>query len=175
MADQKSEFEIYWKKFTDTIRENLISESKKRGLTYSYACRTLKDCLLVWKSECDEEGRWLKAFADDDTQKAAKLKNIILDSVSFKEEQRIPALPERFKITLPVLTTALVVLVSILFDRSWIFTLVTSMISLIFVIPAAKKLVDTSGEKAAQKLVDNYMEQLNKYMFSVISLLEQKD
>ena len=172
MNDKKADFEKYWKKFTLTVKGKLISESRKRKLTYEYACYVLKDALSVWASSYHEEGRWLMSFEKEDESKARLLREIILGSISFKEEAVIGTLSPGLKIILPVLCTLLTMGILYLFDHSLLFIAVSSLITLVLSVPASKRLVDMSRENSARKQIDNYMEQLNKYMYSIRSLID---
>ena len=78
-------FEAKWNKFVDTVKGQMIVQSKNKKLTFAIAKLILSDSISFWAAGYEEGGRWLKEFCDSDARRGAVLREILINDIKFSE------------------------------------------------------------------------------------------
>lgn len=168
---EKEKFEAFWNDFATLVRGKLIATAKKQSLSTPLARLVLSDAVGSWEEEYSLYGRWLQQLSQNDTEKANLIKEILLKDMTFADVDTKKVLPDYCNYLIPGLGACAGYALGRCFDFGKIGQIASVIIPAILLYPAVKMFRNNQAEVAIEKTVNAYMEQLEKYKNSVLSVL----
>lgn len=166
-----SEFEKLWSKFTTRLQGVLINKSKAQKLTYSIADIVLSDAAVSWSLSYDECGRWMSGYIKENPAKGALIKKILTEDMRFTEVPEKKNIPVAAQIAVPIVTAALGGGISYLLHAKLAIIILSAVVPAVLSYPAVRSLNSSIEIKNKETLIKDYMQQLDKYKNSIVSIL----
>lgn len=168
---EKEKFEILWDDFTTLVKGKLITTATKQTLSAPLAKLILSDAAGSWGDEYSTYGRWLQLFSQKESSKAELIREVLLKDLRFTEISSPNILPDYCNYLIPGLGALAGYTTSVYFDMGRISQVATVLLPAVLLYPAVKKFRTNQSKMAIDKTIDAYMEQLEKYKNSVLSIL----
>ena len=168
-----SDFEKYWKKFTTKLKGALMEQTKNQPLSYSSASIVLSDVAMAWSLSYDDCGRWLLGFTQENPDKGAIITRILTQDMKFTEIPESKDFPEIAKIAAPVFGAVLGFGISHFLNASILIQAISTIAPAALIYPVTKNLGASVKIAKQEILLHDYMEQLEKYRKSVLSVISE--
>lgn len=171
MDTQKEKFESLWADFITLFRGKLIEAANRQTLSTPLAKLILTDAASSWHSEYDINGRWLVKLSQEEPEMAQLIREILEKDLSLTDVPKPSELPAYCDVILPLATAGIGFAVSHYFDCGHIAQACATIIPGALAYPAVKKFRKTQIENNKQAMINQYISQLDKYYYSIISIL----
>lgn len=168
---EKEKFESLWADFTTLVKGKLITTAKKQTLSLPLAKLILSDASGSWGDEYSTYGRWLHLLAQKDPSKAELIREILLKDLCLSEISLPRVLPDYCNFLIPGMGVLAGYTASVYYNMGRISQVATVLLPAFLLYPAVKKFRDIQAKSAIDLTIDAYIEQLEKYKNSVISIL----
>lgn len=168
----KERFEQYWNKFITRLRGQMLNTMAKQKLTYPMMKLMLADEVEFWDSRQQEGGRWLDQYEAKYPEKGALIRTVLVKDISFREEGgNAPQGGGSLKYIMPVGGATAGFLISHFMGASTVVRAVSTVIPAIAAYPIAVSITGSNKADADKKMIQLYLDQLEKYRLSVESIL----
>lgn len=171
MNTHEEYFDRLWDKFFVRLKGKIIKEAGKQELTYPLMKLILADTKSDWLSEYDEGGRWLRGYMMENPAKGRIVYEILADNMSFKEVQKKPDSLGITGVIAPLAGAALGFGISSLFGAGIVIKIVSTVVPGALIFGTTKAIEPKMKNKSLQALINGYLDQLEKYRYSVLSVL----
>lgn len=167
----KERFEQCWNKFITRLRGQMLNTMAKQKLTYPMMKLMLADEVEFWDSRQQEGGRWLDQYEAEYPEKGALIRSILVKDISFKEESGNAPQGDSLKYILPVGGAAAGFLISHFMGANTIVQAVSTVVPAVAAYPIAVSVTGSNKADADKRMLQLYLDQLEKYRLSVESIL----
>lgn len=151
-----------------------MSQMEKGIFTYASLKLILADCVGFWESKHSEGGRWLSDYEEKNPEKASIIEKILLDDMKFIEESSQIEERDYIKYLAAGGSAAAGLLISRYTGASnWVQTVCT-IAPAVVAYPIVSNVISTLSDKQKKVLIQNYMDQLEKYKVSIQRILEDE-
>lgn len=164
-------FEKNWVKFSNRLQGQMLIESRQQHITLAIAKMLLADQKEFWDSCKKEGGCWLDAYEAEQPQKAAMVRQILLQDMAFTQEYTPKNGGSLIKYLLPVVGAAVGFSVSQAMGATAVLKTISSIALGAVSYPVATGLSSSAEDQNEKKMVKFYMDQLEKYRISVSEIL----
>lgn len=169
---QKDNFERLWKDFISRLKGQILSQSKQKTLTYSYIKLLLENEVYSWDSDYEECGRWLKTYINENPRSGEMIRDILLNDMTFTEIT--PAKKsDILNYVVPAIGAIAGLGISSILNAGIIVKIVSTVVPGAVLYPATKSVSSYINDYNNQKLIDDYIGQLDKYRLSIISVIDE--
>lgn len=172
MSTDQQTFEGLWEKFIVRLKGRMLRQSEKQPLDGPVVKLLLMDAALSWDSEQDECGRWLHSYAQDHPEKGKLLRDILVEDMHFTELAPQKELPEALTYVLPLAGAAVGLGAATYFQAGWLVKAAATVGPGVLLYPAVKAVGDSGREKNRRDAIGEYLDQLDKYKQSALSVLD---
>lgn len=171
--EDKSSFEKNWTAFITRLKGQIISRSQKHEMGYQQLRLLLSDAALSWVSGEEACGRWLMTYSRSNPAKGESIRDILTKDMQFTE---LPppkkAYNETLNYVIPVAGAAAGFGISSMFKATTLIKAISTIAPAAVLYPSAKSLGDNLNKNSKSLQLEEYIDQLEKYKLSVISVLE---
>lgn len=168
---QRENFERLWDSFIAKLKGQMINKSKQNTLSYSYVKLLLENQVYSWNSEYEEAGRWLMSYTEEYPRSGERIRDILLNDMSFTEIK--PAKKSSvLNYAIPIVGAAAGLGISSVFNAGIIVKIISTVVPGVVLYPVTKSFSGYMNEYQDQRMIDEYIGQLNKYKISIISVLD---
>lgn len=167
----KERFESLWNDFTNLVKGKLLTIAKKQTLSTPLAKLILTDVSGAWGDDYTTYGRWLQLLSQNDSPKAELIKEVLQKDITFTDVEKASVLPDYCNYLIPGIGACAGYATSCYFELGKIAQVATVLLPAILLYPAVKMFRNNQTEAATDKIVTSYMEQLDKYKNSILSIL----
>ena len=167
----KERFEQYWNKFVTRLRGQMLNTMTKQKLTYPMMKLMLADEVEFWDSRQQEGGRWLDQYEAEHPEKGALIRSVLVNDISFKEEDNNASQGDSLKYVLPVGGAVTGFLISHFMGASTVVQAISTVVPAMAAYPVAVSITGSNKADADKRMIQLYMNQLEKYRLSVESIL----
>lgn len=164
-------FEKSWQGFEKRLRMKLLKKAESSLLTRSVANLLLNDEASIWGTEYDEAGIWLRNIEGEDPDKGRLIRRILTEDMSLNDIEQKKEISQLLEYAVPLAGAAAGLALSSCFNAPLWAKCVSTAAPAVLMYPAVKAVRQADHEKAAEETVNAYMEQLEKYRASVISVI----
>lgn len=168
---EKEKFESLWSDFIALVKGKLITTSSNQKLTTPLANLILADAAASWGSEYEINGKWLSKLKETEPEKAELVREILLNDIKFNEIDTKSELPEYYNYVIPAVGACAGLAISMYLGWSKIIQAVSTVLPAVLLYPAVNTYRSRIGAANAENYIENYIQQLDKYKNSVISIL----
>ena len=168
---EKEKFESLWSDFVALVKGKLITTSAKQKLTTPLANLILADAASSWGSEYELNGKWLSKLKETDPQKAELVQQVLLNDLKFTEIETKGALPDYYNYVIPAVGACAGLALSMSLGCSKIVQAIATLVPAALLYPAVTNYRSQAIASNTEKDIAGYLQQLDKYKNSVISIL----
>ncbi len=167
----KEKFESLWQDFISLVKGKLLLTGRNQTLTTPLANLILSEAASSWVSEYEINGKWLQQYKDENEAKAALVQDILYKDMKFSDINMKRDLPDYYDYIIPAAGAGVGYGTGMLLGLGKIAQLVSVLGPAILLFPAVKMFRKNQQESNIVVNVDLYIEQLNKFRDSVLSVL----
>lgn len=165
-------FQACWTKFADQLKGRMILQAKKETFNYTMLNLILADCTEFWDSHSSEGGRWLEHYEKRNPQKCSIIRDILVRDMKFRDTSENVSNNEIVKYALPVGSAiAGFVLSRNAYAGKKVLQALCTAAPAAITYPISNEIVDTAREKKKKRIIQRYLEQLDRYKISVENIL----
>jgi len=166
----KDRFEKLWADFITLVKGKLMSTAGKQTLTTPLANLVLRDAASTWTTQYEVGGRWLMKLMEEDTAKSG-LVNDVLNDMKFTEVNAGRPLPSFCDFAIPMVGAGAGFGVAEMMNFGRVAQIASVAVPAILLVPAVNSFRKSQVDKLREKTISMYVEQLDKYKNSIISIL----
>ena len=168
----RERFEVLWEEFINKIRASVTVDFKGHKINHALMTIILNDAKSSWENRYLEAGVWFTDYIEENPEKGALIRKILIDDMRFTEVNMKN--PLNSPLTAPI---ASIVCAAAGFGITSLFTNSTIIKT---IVPTVAFAATTGGVMLAKKnlapafdkkLVEAYISQLEKYKLGIISIL----
>lgn len=163
-------FENVWDGFIVKFKGKLLKQSNNGNLNYSEVNLVFKDMVLSWSIKTDIEGKWLMDYAVLNPKKGELIKKILAEDMTIKEIAKTK-IPEFLKYVVPFFGAAAGLGISSVCDASIAVKAISTIAPAVVLYPSANTVLNALKIRNNEKLIEEYISQLDKYKQSIISII----
>lgn len=167
----KEKFETLWNDFSTLIKGKLIISAQKQTLSTPLAKLILSDGIGLWEDKYSMYGRWLQQFEESEPTKAQLVKDVLLKDMSFTEVKHPSILPDYYNYIVPSIGACTGYAISKYLELGVLAKSALVIFPALLSYPIVKQYRKHQTEITANKTIESYMKQLEKYKNSVLSIL----
>ena len=164
-------FQELWDNFVSSFKGILITESSKQGLSFAIVKLSLSESVLTWSSEYTINGRWLYKLIQEEPEKGALVKEILTKDISLTEVKSESSNSDSLKYVIPVGAGAIGYGVAYMAGLTTLGTACATLIPMAVAYPLTTTLLSNRKDKEKERIINGYVNQLNKYKEAVMSVL----
>lgn len=168
---EKEKFESLWPDFIALVKGKLITMSAQQKLTTPLANLILAEVSASWGSEYEINGKWLSKLKETEAEKAELVRDILLNDIKFNDIDAKYELPDYYNYIIPAVGAGAGLAISMYFGGSKIIQAISTVVPAVLLYPAVKTYRRRMETVNAEKNIESYIQQLDKYKNSVISIL----
>ena len=167
----KEKFKSLWSDFCSLVKEKLLSTAQKQSISAPLANLILSEAVSSWLSEYEINGRWLMKYKLKDEAKANLVQEVLTQDMKFAEVCLKSELPDYYNYIVPVIGAGLGYVTGNFFDLGKVAQVFSVLAPAVLLYPAVKMYRQNQAEANVEININLYMDQLNKFKDSVISIL----
>lgn len=167
----KEKFESLWKDFVALVKGKLITTANKQTLSTPLANLLLNDAKSSWGSEYEINGKWLSKFMETEPDKAALIRNVLLEDMTFSEVEATKPFPSFYNYIVPTAGAIAGLVVSACVGATKLIQGISTIAPAVLLYPAVKAYGKQRDDMNRDKDIEAYMHQLEKYKNSIVSIL----
>lgn len=164
-------FQELWNDFISSFKGSLITESNKQELSLGIVKIILSDAVSTWSSEYTINGRWLCKLIQDEPEKGKLVKEIITKDISLSEVKPEFSNPENLKYLIPIGAGAIGYGAAYISGLATVGTACSTIIPIAVAYPLTITHISNKKNKEKERIINSYVNQLNKYKEAVMSAL----
>lgn len=164
-------FQELWDDFVSSFKGNLITESSKQGLSFAIAKLSLSEAVSTWSSEYTINGRWLYKLIQEEPEKGKLVKEILTKDISLTEVKSESSNSDSLKYIIPVGAGAIGYGVAHMAGLATLGTACVTLIPMAVAYPLTTTHLSNRKDKEKERIINGYVNQLNKYKEAVMSAL----
>lgn len=168
---EKERFEALWADFLALVRGKLITTANKQNLSTPLANLILSDAASSWGSEYELNGKWLNQFKATEPEKAQLIQDVLLRDMMLADIEEKNDLPEFYNYVIPAAGACLGLAISMYSGCGKLIQAISAIAPAALLYPAVKTFRGSMHDANKEKKIDNYMQQLEKYKNSILSIL----
>lgn len=170
-ATEKEKFEALWADFLALVRGKLITTANKQNLSTPLANLILSDAASSWGSEYERNGKWLNQFKASEPEKAQLVHDVLLRDMTFADIEEKNDLPDFYNYVIPAAGACLGLAISMYAGCGKLIQAISTIVPAALLYPAVKTYRGNMHDANKEKNINNYMQQLEKYKNSIVSIL----
>ena len=167
----KERFESLWGDFCSLVKGKLLTTAQKQTISAPLANLILSEAASSWLSEYEINGRWLMKYRLKDEAKANLVQEVLTLDMKFAEVCLKSELPDYYNYLIPVIGAGLGYVTGNLLALGKVAQVVSVVAPAVLLYPAVKMYRRNQAMANVEINVNLYMNQLNKFKDSVISIL----
>ena len=167
----KEKFESLWDDFISLVRGKLLTVAKNQTITTPLANLILSNAVSSWLSEYEINGRWLMRYREEDEAKMNLVQEVLTQDMKFSEVTIKRELPDYYNYIIPTIGAGVGYATSFIFDLGKIVQVASVIVPATLLYPAVKMYRQNQKVANMDINVNLYIEQLNKFRDSVLSIL----
>lgn len=167
-----TDFEKKWNKFITKLKGSLIELSEQQQISYANTSIIFDEVASCWSLSYDECGRWLADLAKTDARKGELVKTILTKDLKLEEIPTSKPFPLAARIGVPVIGAAVGFGFSHFLGAPIWGQIVSTAVPAVLLFPVMNVVAGTKERDDQNKQISSYIEQLDKYKKSIISVLE---
>ncbi len=171
MEIQTIKFQELWDDFVSSFKGLLITESSKQELSFAIAKLSLTEVVSTWSSEYTINGRWLYKLIQEEPEKGKLVKEILTKDISLTEVKLEYSSPDSLKYIIPLGVGVIGYGVAHIAELATLGTVCTTLIPIAIAYPLTTTHLSNKKDKQNERIISDYVNQLNKYRDAVISTL----
>ena len=164
-------FQELWDDFVSSFKGILITESSKQELSFAIVKLSLSESVSTWSSEYTINGRWLYKLIQEEPEKGALVKEILTKDISLTEVKSESSNSDSLKYVIPVGAGAIGYGVAHMAGLTTLGTTCATLIPMAVAYPLTTTLLSNRKDKEKGRIINGYVNQLNKYKEAVMSVL----
>lgn len=164
-------FQELWDDFVSSFKGKLLTESAGQGISFVAAKLSLSDAVLTWTSEYTINGRWLYNLIKEEPEKGKLVKEIITKDISITEVKSECSNSDKMKYMIPLGAGVVGYGVAYSIGLATIGTVCATLLPMIVAYPVTATHLSNRRAKEEEKIINDYVNQLNKYKEAVMSAL----
>lgn len=168
---EKEKFESLWNDFLTLTKGKLMRTINKHSLSTPLANLILSETAGVWGVEYEVYGRWLKNLRENNSSKAKLISNILFNDMRFTEVKPRKEIPSYCKFIIPVIGAFAGYAITHHFEYSKLTQTISFITPAVLLYPIVQNFRKNQIEKNKEKLISQYLEQLEKFKNSILSIL----
>lgn len=163
-------FQELWNDFILSFKGILITESRKQDISFTFVKLSLSDVISTWFSEYTINGRWLYGLIQDEPDKGLLVKEILQKDINLVEIKH-NNIHNSVKYLIPIGAGAVGYGVAQAAHLNLWGTLCASLIPMAIAYPMTARIFSNKREQVQEKVINDYISQLEKYKESIMSVL----
>jgi hypothetical protein len=167
----KEKFESLWRDFVALVKGKLITTANKQMLSTPLANLILNDAKASWGSEYDINGKWLSKLTEVEPDKAALIRAVLLDDMTFTNVETNKPFPSYYNYIVPTAGAIAGLVVSACVGATKLIQGVSAIVPAVLLYPAVKAYGKQRDDMNRDKDIEAYIHQLEKYKNSIVSIL----
>lgn len=164
-------FEELWNNFVTSFKGSLLGESRKQTLTYPLAKLLLQDAILTWNEDYSINGAWLRQLTKDEPKKAAIVKEILNDDMHLTETDVKQSDDTLVRYGIPIGSGIAGLAISNALSASALVQAASTIGPMAIAIALCHSHIKSKKATTVSLMVDDYVEQLDKYKQAIIATL----
>lgn len=170
-ATEKDKFESLWTDFITLVKGKLISAATKQNLSTSLANLILSEAAYSWSSEYEINGKWLSNLRNTNAKKAELVNEVLLTDMHFTDMKMKGELSIYYNYIIPIVGAFAGYAIGSYFDCGKIVLTASIIIPAVLLYWAVNIFRKRMNESNNEKLIEAYIQQLEKYKNSVAAIL----
>ena len=166
-----TKFQELWQDFVSSFKGNLITESHKQDISFATAKLALGEAVSTWASEYTINGRWLHKLIQENPSKGNLVKEVLTRDVVLSEEKSNGPKSDNLKYIITIGAGAIGYGIAYVAGLNTVVTACAALVPMVLAYPIANRYILDQKEKARADLINSYVNQLNKYKQSILSIL----
>ena len=166
-----TDFKKCWEKFSSQLQGQLITKAKSNTLQTASANLALSDSVSFWDDRYAEGRKWLDGLSVKNAEKAKLIEEILLDDMQFQTLAEQKSNDKLLKYGIPMGGAVMGFVVSKAIGTALPGRAVLMGGMALAGCPLGKGMASASRDGAKKKMIDEYMQQLEKYRLSVERIL----
>ena len=166
------QFENLWEIFISKFKGSLTVDFKNQKISYPLLKIALNDAKSSWESRYDEAGVWMANLMEEHPEKGNLVRKILTEDMKFTEFPEKKPLPPYIGSAAGLAGGAAGYFIAQIFTNNWILKGVASAVPFAMIVGAVKVMEKKSASACEQKMINDYIAQLDKYKNSVCSVLQ---
>ena len=171
MNNQQEKFESLWSDFIALVKGRLLTTANKQTLSTSLANLILADAASSWGSDYEINGRWVKEIREQEPKKAELILEVLLNDLKFSDVRIKGVLPDYCNYLIPTIGAIVGYAASHYWGASKLWQVVSTVAPAVLLYPAVKVYRKNQELSNIENITNQYIEQLEKYKNSIISIL----
>lgn len=171
MDTQTIKFQELWDDFVSSFKGLLITESQKQEISFAIAKLSLIEVVSTWSSEYTVNGRWLRKLIQEEPEKGKLVQEILTKDISLTEIKLEQSRSNGLKYIIPLGAGAIGCGIAYMTKLATIGTACATLIPIAVAYPLTTAYLLNRKDIEKERIINNYVSQLNKYKESVISIL----
>ena len=167
-------FEKYWEKFVTQLRGQMMTQAKKGIFSFASLNLILADCVGFWDSRYSEGGRWLDRYEKEHPDKAELIRDILLKDMKFQEEESGSLKKDFLKYVVPAGSAVAGLAIARVAGATTATQAICTLAPAAVAYPVTNNVVHTLNDNVKKKVIQSYMDQLNKYKKGVEGILKEE-
>lgn len=171
MNKDLEKFESLWNDFITLVKGKLLTTANTLSLSTPVANLILTEAKSSWGSDCEIYGRWIMNIRRENPEKAELISEILLKDLKFSDICAKSVLPDYCNYLIPTIGAFIGYTVGGALDFSKLWQTVSTIVPAVLLYPAVKSYRNNQQLLNNEYTVNQYIEQLEKYKNSIISIL----
>ena len=160
-------FEQLWEQFIATFKGSLITEARKQHVNLTLAKILLKDAAETWTADYGVTGVWLQQ-----PKKGELVEEILTHDLTLQDVKIAPPKPNNaLKVAAPIGAGVAGLAVAKALSLGTVATATAGAVPAALALPIVNARMETAAAKRKQRIIDAYVQQLDKYKESIKSIL----
>ena len=165
-------FEQLWEQFIATFKGSLITEARKQHVNLTLAKILLKDAAESWTADYGVNGVWLKHLKQDEPKKGELVEEILTHDLTLQDVKIAPPKPNNaLKVAAPIGAGVAGLAVAKALSLGTVATATAVAVPAALALPIVNARMETAAAKRKQRIIDAYVQQIDKYKESIKSIL----
>ena len=165
------QFENHWSSFIALVKGKLMKAADKQTLSAALANLILTEAAYSWKSEYDLNGKWLAGLKEKDPEKGERIDEILFVDMKFSEIKIGQPLPRWYNIVIPAAGACAGLAISSHMDAAKWVQWTSTLLPAALLYSAVNTYRKNQGDSTKDKVVADYIGQLDKFKLGILSLL----
>ena len=166
------EFNKLWEDFMVKLNGQIMKRSAEKMPSCKQMNMILEDCVLDWVSQETVCGRWFLQFEAENAKEARLVREILLEDMHFQECESQRELPSAAKIVVPAVGAVAGLAVSRALHAGTVIQAASAIVPAVALSPVMMQVEAQLRSNNTQKLTEEYLQQMDVYYRSILSVLE---
>ncbi len=168
-----TQFQTYWQEFISYLSAQIIRRGGGQLPSHTQMNMILTDAALDWDSEETVSGRWLRGLQN--SRKGQLIRSVLVDDMHFRPVSERKGLPPFLQYITAIMGGILAFLLTRLLGGWLWLQILLCILAAVLLYPVMVMITKKSAEAAKRLTFTEYLNQLDVYYQSVLSILSSKD